>query len=127
MRLPRVSDTALRPASFFVVMNALRLNLIKPHDASKDRAKGDKIKDRIIIQDKEGDKNMTITIKVEGMMCGHCEARVKKAVEALEGVTSAKADHEAGTVVIEAAKEISEEVLKKAIEDQDYTFCGVVR
>ncbi len=123
---PEFGAAAMSISSFFVVMNALRLNLIKVHDSSHDKCRGEII-DQRLIEDKEGDNNMTVTIKVEGMMCGHCEARVKKAVEALEGVTSAKADHEAGTVVIEAAKEISEEVLKKAIEDQDYTFCGVVR
>ena len=124
---PEFGAAAMSISSFFVVMNALRLNLIRVYDSAHDKSRGEVITDSLIIQDKKGDKNMTITIKVEGMMCGHCEARVKKTIEALEGVTLATADHEAGTVVIEAEKDIAEDVLKKAIEDQDYTFCGVVR
>lgn len=68
---------------------------------------------------------MTKTLKVEGMMCGHCEARVKKALEKLDGVTAATADHNKGTAVVTLSAEVPDEVLRKAVEDQDYTVLGV--
>ena len=63
---------------------------------------------------------MTKTMKIEGMMCGHCEARVKKALEALEGVTEAEVSHEKGTAVVTMSGDVADDVLKKAVEDQDY-------
>ena len=68
---------------------------------------------------------MTKTMKIEGMMCGHCEARVKKTLEALEGVSEAAVSHEAGTAVVTLSKEVADEVLKKAVEDQDYQVLGI--
>lgn len=64
-------------------------------------------------------------MKIEGMMCGHCEARVKKTLEALEGVSEAAVSHEAGTAVVTLSKEVADEVLKKAVEDQDYQVLGI--
>lgn len=68
---------------------------------------------------------MTKTMKIEGMMCGHCEARVKKCLEALEGVTEAVVSHEAGTAVLTLSAEVSDEVLKKTVEEQDYQVISV--
>ena len=68
---------------------------------------------------------MEKTMKIEGMMCGHCEARVKKVLEALEGVESAAVSHEAGTAVVTLSAEVADEVLRKAVEDQDYTVLGI--
>ena len=68
---------------------------------------------------------MEKTLQVEGMMCVHCEARVKKALEAIEGVESAVASHEAGTAVVTLSKDVANDVLKKAVEDQDYTVTGI--
>ena len=74
---------------------------------------------------KEGEKNMTKTMKIEGMMCGHCEARVKKCLEALEGVTEAVVSHEAGTAMLTLSGEVNDEVLKKTVEEQDYQVISV--
>ena len=71
------------------------------------------------------DKNMTKTMKVTGMMCEHCEARVEKALNGIDGVTSCKADHNANEVKVELSKEVDDAVLKKAVEDQDYTVEGI--
>ena len=68
---------------------------------------------------------MTKTMNIEGMMCMHCEATVKKALEKLEGVTEAKVSHEAGTAVVEMSTEVADDVLKKAVEDKDYTVTGI--
>ena len=68
---------------------------------------------------------MTKTMKIEGMMCGHCEARVKKCLEALEGVSEAKVSHEEGTAVVTLSGDVSDDVLKKAVEDQDYQVLSV--
>lgn len=68
---------------------------------------------------------MKKTLTVEGMMCQHCEARVKKALEALDGVETAVADHELGTAVVELSKDVPDDVLKKAVEDQDYAVKGI--
>ena len=115
---PAYGAAAMALSSFCVCMNALRLNLVKIHDASHDK----KIKTKII---KTEEKTMTKTLKIEGMMCGHCEARVKKALEAVAGVESAVADHNANTAVVTLNAEVSDDVLKKAVEDQDYKVLGV--
>ncbi len=75
--------------------------------------------------DSKEEKEMTKTLKVEGMMCVHCEARVKKALEAVDGVSSAVASHEAGTAVVTLAKDVPDEVLVKAVTDQEYEVLGV--
>ncbi|MBR4541345.1 MAG: heavy metal translocating P-type ATPase [Lachnospiraceae bacterium] len=115
---PAYGAAAMALSSFCVCMNALRLNLVKIHDASHDR----KIKAKT---NKTEEKTMTKTLKVEGMMCEHCEARVKKALEAVAGVESAVADHNANTAVVTLNADVSEDVLKKAVEDQDYKVLGI--
>ena len=115
---PAYGAAAMALSSFCVCMNALRLNLVKIHDASHDK----KIKTKII---KTEEKTMTKTLKIEGMMCGHCEARVKKALEAVAGVESAVADHNANTAVVTLNAEVADDVLRKAVEDQDYKVLGV--
>ena len=130
---PMYGAAAMSLSSFCVCMNALRLNLVDVHDASRDRkiapehaqsAMMDKdIKEEVktaeITEIKE-EEPMTKTLTVEGMMCMHCEARVKKALEAIDGVESAVASHEAGTAVVTLSKDVPDDVLKKAVEDQDY-------
>ena len=126
---PMWGAAAMSLSSFTVCMNALRLNLFKVHDASHDH----KIRNPVCLDgilnnkgyDKKEETEMTKTLKVEGMMCGHCEARVKKALEAIEGVESAVADHTAGTAVVTLNSEVSDDVLRKAVEDQDYKVLGV--
>ena len=110
---PMFGAAAMSLSSFCVVSNALRLNWFKMYDPSKDR----KIK---IKKTNKEDKTMTKTIKIEGMMCGHCEATVKKALEALSQVDSAEVSHEAGTAVVTLNSDVSDDVLKKAVEDKDY-------
>ena len=104
---PMFGAAAMSLSSFCVVSNALRLNWFKMYDPSKDR----KIK---IKKTNKEDKTMTKTIKIEGMMCGHCEATVKKALEALSQVDSAEVSHEAGTAVVTLNSDVSDDVLKKA-------------
>ena len=118
---PAYGAAAMALSSFCVCMNALRLNLVKIHDASHDR----KIKSKTKKSNKTEEKTMTKTLKVEGMMCEHCEARVKKALEAVAGVESAVADHNANTAVVTLSAEVSDDVLKKAVEDQDYKVLGI--
>ena len=110
---PMFGAAAMSLSSFCVVSNALRLNWFKMYDPSKDR----KIK---IKKTNKEDKTMTKTIKIEGMMCGHCEATVKKALEALSQVDSAEVSHEAGTAVVTLNSDVSDDVLKKTVEDKDY-------
>lgn len=110
-------------SSFCVVTNALRLNLIDIHDAAKDKKVRQVIKEEN--QKKEEDFNMTKTMKIEGMMCGHCEARVKKCLEALAEVSEAVVSHENGTAVVTLNAEVEDNVLTKTVEEQDYKVLSV--
>ena len=116
---PMIAAAAMSLSSFCVVTNALRLNLLKVQDAGRDK----KIKHRHRKENKEENK-MTRTMKIEGMMCGHCEARVKKALEEIPGVEKAEVSHTAGTAVVTASG-VSDEVLKAAVEKQDYKVVGI--
>ena len=126
---PMYGAAAMALSSFFVCMNALRINLINPHDAGHDR-KGKTIPaeafEQIFAAETTKEENtMTKTLKVEGMMCMHCEARVKKALEAVPGVESAAADHDAGTAVVTLSAPVADEALRAAVEAQDYKVLGV--
>jgi len=168
---PMVGAAAMSLSSFTVCMNALRLNLFKVGDASRDRCMKNSVRDEVIKRmggsldgtDSENEAGRascgkaspahievnaergsdaaadnadnaanakekimaTKTLKVEGMMCGHCEARVKKALEAVDGVANAAADKDKGEAVVELTKDVPDEALKKAVEDQDYEVKGI--
>ncbi|MGN0155363.1 MAG: heavy metal translocating P-type ATPase [Lachnospiraceae bacterium] len=141
---PMFGAAAMSLSSFCVVTNALRLNWCKLHDASRDKkvthsggnTEKDTIRDAQPVTNvadeniekmniKMEDKTMEKTMKIEGMMCGHCEASVKKALESINGVTDAVVSHENGTAVVKLSAEISDDVLKKAVEDKDYTVVSV--
>lgn len=109
---PMFGAAAMSLSSFCVVTNALRLNWFQMHDTKKDK--------KIKRKKKQEEKTMKKTMKIEGMMCGHCEARVKKCLEALPEVEEAVVSHEEGSAVVTLKGEISDEILKKAVEDQDY-------
>ena len=114
---PMFGAAAMSLSSFCVVTNALRLNWFNVHDARKDKKVKSHKKQEVVTMQK--------TMKIEGMMCGHCEARVKKTLEAIPQVDAAEVSHEAGTAVVTLNAEVADDVLKKAVEDQDYKVLGI--
>ena len=127
---PVFGAAAMGLSSFCVVSNALRLNWIKPYDGTKDRAIKNPLKGNLINQEPETEKekeNKDMKIKVNGMMCGHCEAHVKKALEAVDGIESATASHEENLVTITNTKDIDEAVIKAAVEEAGYEYAGIIK
>ena len=129
---PMFGAAAMSLSSFCVVTNALRLNWFRMYDTVKDKKRKyqkakqkveEKVKENV--KEKEEETTMTKTMKIEGMMCGHCEAAVKKALEALDGVEAAEVSHEKGTAVVTLAKEVEDEVLKKTVEEKDYQVISI--
>ena len=121
---PMFAAAAMSLSSFCVVSNALRLNLCKIYDAHKDK----KIKHQAVLPAHETIKEettMTKTLKIDGMMCGHCESHVTKALMAIDGVTNVEASHEKKQAVVTMTKEIAEDVFKAAVEGCDYTYLGM--
>ena len=114
---PMFGAAAMSLSSFCVVTNALRLNWFRLYDAGRDK----KIKQKR----KQEETTMVKTMKIEGMMCGHCEARVKKVLEALPEVEQAEVSHEAGTAVVTLCADIADDILKKTVEDQDYKVTDI--
>ena len=121
-------------------MNALRLNLINIHDPSKDKASGKRIKTddqgKLLSKASDGETDsktnnekenntMTKTMNIEGMMCEHCEATVKKTLEAIDGVENANVSHKNGTAIVEMSNDVADDVLKKAVEDKDYKVVSI--
>ena len=122
---PMLGAAAMSLSSFCVVSNALRLNLFKLRDARHDHKRSKQLKEIPIENHKEDTNAMKKTMKIEGMMCGHCEATVKKALEAIEGVASADVSHESGTAVVTLSAPVEDAALKKAVEDKDYKVTGI--
>ena len=134
---PMFGAAAMGLSSFCVVSNALRLNWLKVHDGSKDKTIRHSIEHKIIqsaddmadydikVNDKKEKENREMKIKVNGMMCAHCEAHVKKALEAIDGIESAVASHEENLVTITNSKDVDEALIKEAVTEAGYEYAGI--
>jgi len=132
---PMFGAAAMSLSSFCVVTNALRLNFVKVYSTKRDKKKNHKknqnqqdvqiVVDTDVMAEKQEENDMEKVIEIKGMMCGHCEAHVKKALEALEGVASAEASHEKGTAVVQLSGSVDDAALKKAVEEEGYEVTGI--
>ena len=132
---PMFGAAAMSLSSFCVVTNALRLNFVKVYSTKRDKKKNHKknqnqqgvqiVVDTDVIAEKQEENDMEKVIEIKGMMCGHCEAHVKKALEALDGVASAEASHEKGTAVVQLSGSVDDAALKKAVEEEGYEVTGI--
>ena len=132
---PMFGAAAMSLSSFCVVTNALRLNFVKVYSTKRDKKKNHKknqdqqdvqsVVDTDVMAEKQEVNDMEKVIEIKGMMCGHCEAHVKKALEALEGVASAEASHEKGTAVVQLSGSVDDAALKKAVEEEGYEVTGI--
>ena len=132
---PMFGAAAMSLSSFCVVTNALRLNFVKVYSTKRDKKKNQKknqnqqdvqiVVDTDVMAEKQEENDMEKVIEIKGMMCAHCEAHVKKALEALDGVASAEASHEKGTAVVQLSGSVDDAALKKAVEEEGYEVAGI--
>ena len=132
---PMFGAAAMSLSSFCVVTNALRLNFVKVYSTKRDKKKNHKknqnqqdvqiVVETDVMAEKQEENDMQKVIEIKGMMCGHCEAHVKKALEALDGIASAEASHEKGTAIVQLSGAVDDAALKKAVEEEGYEVTGI--